>query len=171
MATQYLLLEDVEGLGHSGEIVKNVKPGYVRNFLLPRKLVIIADQRSLRLQEKLKEERQKKRLLDKQESEAIAARIEGLTLTKVVKVDHEGHMYGSVTISDIIHLLNEHVQVELDKKSIQLKHPIKATGVHTVNLKLKEGVLASFHLKVISEEGHRTAHEEKQEQSSNDKQS
>lgn len=163
MATQYLLLQDVEGLGHSGEIVKNVKPGYVRNFLMPRKLVIIADQRSLRLQEKLKEERAKKRLLDKQESEAIAARIEGLTLTKVVKVDHDGHMYGSVTIADIIHLLSEHVQVEVDKKGIQLKHPIKATGVHTVNVKLKEDVIASFHLKVISEEGHRAAHEEKQE--------
>jgi large subunit ribosomal protein L9 len=153
MATQYLLLEDVEGLGHSGEVVKNIKPGYVRNFLLPKKLVVIADKRTLRLQEKLKEQRQQKRLLDKQESDAVAARVEGLTLTKVVKVDHDGHMYGSVTVADIIHLLLDHVQVELDKKCIQLKHAIKTTGIHSISLKLKEGVTASFNLKVISEEG------------------
>lgn len=166
MAIQYLLLEDVESLGHSGEIVKNVKPGYVRNFLLPKKLVVIADKRTLRLQEKLKEQRQQKRILDKQESEAIASRIEGLTLTKVVKVDHDGHMYGSVSIADIVHLLNEHVQVEVDKKSIQLKHAIKTTGVHTVSLKLKEDVVASFNLKVISEEGQKAALAEQQQSQS-----
>lgn len=162
MATQYLLLEDVDGLGHSGEIVKNVKPGYARNYLLPKKLVVIADKRTLRLQEKLKEERQKRRILEKQESEAIAARIEGLTLTKVVKVDHDGHMYGSVSTADIIHMLNEHVQVEVDKKSVQLKHAIKSTGVHAITLKLKEGVTASFNVKVVSEEGHKAAQEESQ---------
>lgn len=163
MATQYLLLEDVEGLGHSGEIVKNIKPGYVRNFLLPRKLVVVADQRSLRLQEKLKEEREKKRLLDKQESEAIAARLEGVILTQVVKVDQEGHMYGSVSVADIVHLLHEQAKIEMDKKSVQLKHGIKTTGIHTIPLKLKEGVTSSVQLKVISEEGHRKASEEQAE--------
>jgi len=160
MATQYLLIKDVEGLGHSGEIIKNLKPGYVRNFLLPKKLVVIADKRTIRLQGKLQEEREKKRLLDKQESEEIAARIEGLTITKVVKVDHDGHMYGSVSITDILHLLNEQVQIEIDKKALQLKHAIKITGVHPIVLKLKEEVTATFHLKVISEESHRSASEE-----------
>lgn len=153
MANQYLLLEDVEGLGHSGEIVKNVKPGYVRNFLLPKKLVVIADKRTIRLQEKLKEERQKRRILDKQESDALAARVEGVLLTQVVKVDHDGHMYGSVSVADIVQLLKDHAQVEVEKKNIQLKHAIKTTGVHAIPLKLKEGVTASFNLKVISEEG------------------
>jgi len=157
---QYLLLQDVEHLGHSGDIVKNVKPGYARNFLIPQKLVVPADKRTIRLQEKLKEERQKKRLLDKQESEAIAARIEGLTVTKVVKVDHDGHMYGSVSVVDILHLLNEQVQVEIDKKAVQLKHAIKSTGIHAVVIKFKEGVTATFHLKVLSEESHRANNEE-----------
>ena len=160
MATQYLLLEDVEGLGHSGEIVKNVKPGYVRNFLLPRKLVVVADKRTLRLQEKLKEEREKKRALDKQESDAIAARLEGVVLTQVVKVDHEGHMYGSVSVADIVQMLHDQLQLEVEKKSVQLKHGIKTTGVHTIPLKLKEGITSSFQLKIISEESHRKASEE-----------
>lgn len=160
MATQYLLLEDVDGLGHSGDIVKNVKPGYARNFLLPRKKIAIADKHTLRLQEKLKEERAKRRLLEKQESEQIAARVEGLTLTIVVKVDHDGHMYGSVSVADILHHLQEQVQVELDKKSIQLKHAVKETGVHNIHLRLKEGVEANFHLKVVSEEDLKAAQEE-----------
>ena len=160
MATQYLLLEDVEGLGHSGDIVKNVKPGFARNFLLPRKKIAIADKHTLRLQEKLKEERAQKRLLDKQESEAIAARIEGLTLPVVVKVDHDGHMYGSVTVADILQLLQDKAQVEVEKKSIQLKHAIKVTGTHTIHLKLKEGVEANFNVNVQSEEGHKAAAQE-----------
>lgn len=160
MATQYLLLEDVEGLGHSGDIVKNIRPGFARNFLLPQKKIVIADKQTLRLQEKLKEERAKKRLLDKQESDAIAARVTGLTLTQVVKVDHDGHMYGSVTIADIAHLLQEHAQVEIEKKAILLKHAIKSTGVHTIHLKLKEGVDATFHLNVLSEEAYKNGQNE-----------
>ena len=75
---QLLLLEDVEALGRSGEIV-NVKPGYARNFLLPQGLAVIANKNALRMQERLKEERQKRAIADKQESDAIAAKIEGVS--------------------------------------------------------------------------------------------
>lgn len=159
MATKVLLLEDVDVLGRSGDIV-NVKPGYARNFLLPQGLAMVADKQALMLQEKLQEERKKKAVVEKRESEAVATRIEGVTLVKVVKVDHEGHMYGSVATSDIVHLLNDELKLELERRSIQLKHPIKATGVHTIIVKLKEGVQASFNLKVVSEEGEKAMTEE-----------
>lgn len=159
MATKLLLIEDVEALGRSGEIV-SVKPGYARNFLLPQGLAVIANKQALRQQERLKEERQKRAIEDKKESEDIAAQIEGITLTAVVKVDHEGHMYGSVTSHEIAHLLQEQNHINLDKKNIQLKHPIKTTGVHSIPVKLNEGVTASFHLKVMSEEGYRASLEE-----------
>jgi large subunit ribosomal protein L9 len=152
MAAQLLLLEDVEALGRSGEIV-NVKPGFARNFLLPQGLAVVANKHALRMQDRLKEERQKRSLADKQESEQVASKIQDITLTKVVKVDHEGHMYGSVTAADVAHLLADHSKIELDKKNIAMKHAIKETGVHTITVKLKEGVTASFHLKVMSEEG------------------
>lgn len=161
MATQLLLLEDVEALGKKGEIV-HVKPGFARNFLLPQSLAVAANKNALRMQERLKEERNKRAIVDKEESESIAAKIDGMSLTKVVKVDHDGHMYGSVSIGDILHLLQDHFQVELEKKSIQLKHAIKTIGVHPIVVKLKEGVSASFNLKVMSEEGHRAAMEETQ---------
>lgn len=159
MATKLLLIEDVEALGRSGDIV-TVKPGYGRNFLLPQGLAVIADKKAMRQQERLIEERKKKALEDKKESDAIAARIEGITLTIVVKVDQEGHMYGSVTAHEIVHLLQEQQKVEIEKKSIQLKHPIKTTGVHAIPVKLKEGVAATFNLKVMSEEGFKTSQEE-----------
>lgn len=153
MATKLLLVEDVEELGRSGEIV-SVRPGYARNFLLPQGMAVIADKKALRLQEKLKEERQKRALKDKEEAEEAAARIQGVTVTTIVKVDHEGHMYGSVTSADIVHLLEKQHHVVFERKAIQLKHPIKSTGVHDVPVKLKEGVAATFHLKVMSEEDH-----------------
>lgn len=150
MATQLLLTEDVEDLGHKGELV-TVKPGYARNFLLPNGFAVVADKTTLRTQERLKEERKHKSNEDRKESEALAAQLEGITIDKLVKVDQEGRMYGSVSISDIIHLIQEKTQILLDKKVILLKHAIKETGVHPISLRLKEGVTAVLNLSIAAE--------------------
>lgn len=151
MATQVLLIEDVEDLGHKGELV-NVRPGYFRNFLSPQGLAVTATARELRNQAKLQEERRQRAIVDKKESDEIAARIEGITVTATVKVDQEGHMYGSVTTADLVPLIFEVAKVQLDKKSIQLKHAIKEIGEHSVQVKLKEGVKATFQVKVEAAE-------------------
>jgi large subunit ribosomal protein L9 len=158
MAAQVLLKKDVDSLGRKGEIVV-VRPGYARNYLIPEGLAIVADKAALRLQVRLQEEREKQSVIDRSESEAIASRIEGTTVVKIVKVDHDGHMYGSVSIADIIHLIQDATQVELEKRCIQLKHPIKTTGIHPIEFKLKEGIVATCNLKVISEEAHRAESE------------
>lgn len=149
MSNQLLLLEDVEELGRSGDIVK-VKPGYARNYLLPKKKAVIADKRTLRMQAKLQEERAKRAIVDKREAEEHAARIQGMTLTTQVKVDHEGHMYGSVSAIDIVHLF-EKEGFQFEKRHIALPAPIKSLGVHSLTVKLNEGVTASFTLQVESE--------------------
>lgn len=164
MATKILLINDVESHGRKGEVI-SVRPGFFRNFLLPQGLAVIANKQTLRHQEKLKEERHQLALQHKKESEEVAARIEGTTLTFIVKVDHEGHMYGSVSSLDIIQMLNEQHKLDLDKRCIVLKHPVKEMGIHTIPVKLKEGVSASFYLKVISEEGQRIALAEEAKQS------
>lgn len=151
MATKLLLIDDVEDLGRSGDIV-NVKPGYARNFLLPRGAAVIADRNALRRQARLQEERLKKAAADKQEAEKQAEVMANVTIETIVKVDHDGHMYGSVTTADIVHLLQEQASIGVDKRSVQLKHPIKEIGVHTIALKLKEGVVSSFTLKIVPEE-------------------
>lgn len=150
MATKLLLIEDVEELGRSGDIV-NVRPGYARNYLLPRGFGVVADKRALRMQARLQEERLKKAAIDKAESESAASAIEGITLMTIVKVDHDGHMYGSVSAHDIADLLLAQANIGVEKRSIALKHAIKETGVHQIPVKLKEGVKATFTLKVIPE--------------------
>lgn len=150
MATKLLLIEDVEDLGRSGDVV-SVKPGYARNKLIPSKVAVHADKRALRMQERLQEERLKKAATDKKDAELAAERIDGKTVTTIVKVDHDGHMYGSVAISDILHLVQEQHSVTLEKRWVQLPHAIKTTGQFPVTLKLPEGVTAKILVKVSAE--------------------
>ena len=92
MKQQLLLLEDVEALGKKGEVV-TAKPGYMRNFLLPKRLAVVASANTLRKQERLRAERAKQAIIDRQESEELAKQIESITLDTKVKVDPEGHMW------------------------------------------------------------------------------
>lgn len=152
MKHQLLLLEDVYGLGRSGDIV-SAKPGYARNFLLPQKKAIVAQKHLVKLQERLKEERTKRAVVDKKEAEELAKQLEGKKLTAQSKVDPEGHMYGSVTVADIAKMLKEQLNVELDKRNVQLPKPIKQLGIHLIELRLKEGVLAKVNLEITAEAG------------------
>ena len=68
-------------------------------------------------------------------------------------------MYGSVTAADLVQQLRDEYQVEVEKKSIQLKHPIKTLGLHTISVRLKEEITTSFQLQIESEEEHRLAKE------------
>jgi large subunit ribosomal protein L9 len=151
MRTNVLLVEDVDDLGRSGEIV-SVRTGYARNFLLPQKKGIFPGKHTLRMQEKLTEERSKRAVHDKKEAEDLASRLADITLTAYVKVDPEGKMYGSVSAQDILSLFPQG-EFPLEKKNIHLKKPIKEPGMHDVLLKLKEGVTATIHLKVVAESG------------------
>jgi large subunit ribosomal protein L9 len=136
-------------LGRSGEVV-SVKSGYARNFLFPQKFAVYADKNTLRMQAKLQEKRAVKAVEDKKASEELAKVLDGKVLTIHVKVDPENHMYGSVGHTDIIHLF-EKEGYKIEKSAVVLKHPIKELGVHELVLKLKEGVIASYVLKVIAE--------------------
>ncbi len=149
MQNQLLLIQDVEDLGRSGDIV-TVKPGYARNFLIPQKRAVVADKYTLRLQAKLQEERAKRAAEDRKEAEELAGRLEGKSITIEVKVDPDGHMYGSVAAMDIVNLLgNEGIKIE--RRNVLLPAPIKTLGVHVINLKLKEGIPSMITLRVVSE--------------------
>lgn len=151
MANKLLLMKDVDDLGRTGDIV-SVKPGYARNFLLPQGLAVLADKRALKMQARLQEERRLKAVEDKKEAEELAAAIEGVVIETMVKVDQEGHMYGSVSAHDVAELLEKQISRHVEKKSVGLKHPIKETGVFPITAKLKEGIIATFTLKVVPEE-------------------
>lgn len=151
MRQQLLLLEDVDGLGRSGDVV-TAKPGFIRNFLLPQKKAVIADKRTLKMQARLKEEREKRASVDRKEAEEFAESLKTLVLTTEVKVDPDGKMYGSVTTLDIARLLQEKGYA-IERKNIILPQALKSLGTHPINLRLKEGVPALFTLEIQPEGG------------------
>ncbi len=147
---QLLLLEDVLNLGQKGDLVQ-AKPGFIRNFLLPKGKALLADKRTVRMQNRLKEERAKQALLDKKESEELSAKIKDTEVGIKVKTDKEGNLYGSVTALDIVKLLEQEKIISCERRSVILSKPIKKVGTVKVELRLKEGVSTSFFLKVSSE--------------------
>jgi|SRR3989338_91183 len=146
---QLLLLEDVDGLGRCGDVV-SAKPGFIRNYLLPREMAVYANKHTLRMRSKLQEERAKRAIHDKKEAEELALRINEMKLELEVKVDPDGHMYGSVSSLDLVHLL-EKEGIAVERKNFLLPHAIKTLGEHPIPLRLKEGVPATFILKINSD--------------------
>jgi large subunit ribosomal protein L9 len=102
------------------------------------------------MQARLQEARAKKAVEDKQEAETLAGKIEGYVVKTEVKVDPDGHMYGSVTSLDVLRLLQAE-GFELERRSVHLLQPIKATGIHQISLRLKEGVTSTIQLKIVPE--------------------
>lgn len=151
MDNQLLLLEDVEHVGRKGDLVK-VKPGFSRNYLFPKSLAVVAGKHTIKMRERLQEERNKQALIDKSDAEKISAVLKDKVFSVDVKVDHEGHMYGSVSVADILTLLTD-AGFTLTKKNIVLKQPIKRVGEYTIHLKLKEDVPARVQLHIKPEGG------------------
>jgi large subunit ribosomal protein L9 len=149
MKRQLLLLQDVDALGKKGELV-TAKPGYIRNFLLPQGFAVVASANTLRKQESLRAERAKQAIIDRKEAEELAAQVQTISLEIKVKVDPEGHMYGSVSATDIARLFQEQ-GLPVEKKSVMVTKPIKETGVHKISLRLKEGVTIQVPLAIIPE--------------------
>ncbi len=149
--TKVLLIEDVDNLGRKGDLA-DVRPGYAYNFLIPQGFALVADKSALRRQARLQEETRVRIEQEKKEAEEMANRLSGEVIEVEVKVDHEGHMYGSVTVLDIINLLKLKTGIELEKKMVQVKQPIKEVGVFTIPIRMKEGVEAEIQLKIIQEQ-------------------
>ncbi|MCH9617642.1 MAG: hypothetical protein SP4CHLAM5_10010 [Chlamydiia bacterium] len=146
MKYHVLLLEDVTNHGRKGELAY-VAPGFARNYLLPHAKAILATYATVKTQEKLKKEREAQAIIDKKESEKTAAIIKEKSFSTIVKVDSDGHMYGSVTVKDLVEFLfNEGIKIE--KKHVLLPLPIKTLGTHTVNLRLPEEVLATVSIEI-----------------------
>jgi large subunit ribosomal protein L9 len=142
-----ILKHNVENLGSAGEIV-NVKPGFARNYLVPKGLALIATKANEAILEN--ERRSIARRLEKEKTDAtdIAARIENISVTIPVAVGEEDKLFGSVTSQDIAEGLKAH-QIEIDKRKILLEEPIKALGLYPVDVKLHADVVAKVKVWVV----------------------
>jgi len=144
-----VLRENVEKLGRRGEILK-VADGYARNFLLPKRLAFEATDANLKRIEQERRVREIHEARDKQEAQALAARLSQLSLTAVRKVGENELLYGSVTNADIGELL-EKEGFSVDKRKILLDDPIKALGIYEVPVKLHHEVTANVKVWVVKE--------------------
>lgn len=145
-----ILRENVENLGITGDVVK-VSDGYARNFLLPRKLVLPADEKNVATLEHHKRLLEKKRLAQVADAEALAKRLEQFSCTISRKVGDQDRIFGSVSATDISAALKA-AGYSVDKRSVSLDAPIKTLGVHTVTIKLQPEVVVTLKVWVVKEE-------------------
>jgi large subunit ribosomal protein L9 len=144
-----ILRQDVENLGGTGEIV-GVKPGYARNYLLPRGFAYEATQANVRQldEEKRRAEQRSKR--DYLESRRRASQLEGISLTFHANAGEESKLFGSITSGDIADRLNEgELDFNVDRRQIDLDEPIKALGVYSVPVRLHADVRPEVKVWVI----------------------
>ena len=142
-----ILLQDVETLGTSGDIIK-VKPGYARNFLFPRGLAVRSSKKNRALADEKKNSAKAKQLRETQVYEELVNKLKNTEVTIEVQVGGEDRLFGSVTSQDIHKALIEK-GVEIDRHSIELEEPIKALGIYDVNVKVAKGLLQEIKVYVI----------------------
>lgn len=144
-----ILRQDFEQLGKLGEVVE-VKDGYARNYLIPRKIAYMATPSALRTLEEEKKQLARKLEKEKTGSEKLAAELEKVSLTIQMKVGEDDKLFGSVTSQMIADGLREK-GISLDKRWIELDEPIKALGIYEVNVKLPGGVNGKVKVWVVRE--------------------
>jgi len=149
MNLQIILNEDVPNLGRTGDVVK-VRPGYARNYLLPRKLAIEANPKSLRAFEHNKRIALGKREAQKTEASDLKRKLEALTISIGAHAGEEGKLFGSVTNIDIERALREK-GISIERRKIHLAEPIKQLGEFTVPVRLQPEVEASLKVEVKAE--------------------
>ena len=147
---QIILREDVKNLGRSGDLV-NVKPGYGRNFLIPRGLAIVATPKNVARLDHEKRVIGARAARQQKDAQAIASRIEGATLNIARSVGEEDRLFGSVSTRDIGEALVE-AGVAIDHRKIQLDEPIKTLGMHEVKVRLGHEVYAVAKVWVVKKE-------------------
>ena len=146
---EVILREDVKSLGNSGELVR-VKPGYARNFLLPRGLAFEATEGNRKRIAAETRAKGMRNQAERTEAERFAATLGEVTLTLTGKAGDEGKLFGSITAQDIADALAAQGH-QVDRRRIELEHPIKSLGHHTVEVRLHPEVHAEVRVSVVPE--------------------
>jgi large subunit ribosomal protein L9 len=146
---EVILRRDIPKLGKAGDVVK-VKDGFARNYLIPKGLAILANQKTIQALE-----RERKVILSKAEKEkkkalGLAEKLQGQSLTLYRKVVEEGRLYGSVSAVDIAKALLEQ-GLEIDKKQVLLEEPLKTVGSFEVMIKVSPEISVPIRVEIIEE--------------------
>ena len=145
-----ILKEDVQNLGQQGDVVE-VKAGYARNYLMPKRLAILFTEQQQKSIEEAQKVELKKLEREKDQIDSVLKDIKALSLSLKMKSEEDNKLFGSVTKLDIVNLLEEN-GVKIDKKYIDLASPIKTLGEHTVNVSFTKDMSESFTVLVEKED-------------------
>lgn len=146
---EVILREDVKTLGRAGEMVR-VKPGYARNYLLPQGLAFEATEGNKKRIAAESKARASRDQAEKVEAQKVAGTLSDVTLSLSGKAGEEGKLFGSITSQDVADALARAGHT-VDKRRIELDHPIKTVGEHAVTVRLHPEVHAQLRVSVVAE--------------------
>ena len=146
---EVILREDVKTLGQAGQMVR-VKPGYARNYLLPQGLAYEATEGNKKRIAAESKARATRDQAEKTEAQRVATTLSAVTLNLSGKAGEEGKLFGSITAQDVADALARAGHT-IDKRRIELDHPIKTVGEHSVTIRLHSEVHAQLRVTVVAE--------------------
>jgi large subunit ribosomal protein L9 len=156
-----ILLQDIERVGHEGDTLK-VADGYARNYLLPRKLAVVADRGTLKDLEQRQGAIARRDAEKREAAQALADQLSG-RLVIVKHVTGEGtKLHGTVTTAQIAEAASEQLELKLDRRDLELPEPIREVGDYLVSARLYKDVHAQLPVRVVPEKksGHEAEEEE-----------
>jgi large subunit ribosomal protein L9 len=148
MATEILLLSDVENLGKAGDVVK-VANGYARNYLLPKDLAAPVSQHALRRLEKMRKAREELSRIQMTEAKDKASKLANVSVTIRAKTVDGTRLYGSINAADIVAALQEGNKVAVDKAQVVLPEPLKETGTFDIAIKLHADLTCTIKVWIV----------------------
>jgi large subunit ribosomal protein L9 len=143
-----ILISDVSELGKRGDVVE-VAEGYARNFLLPKKKAVKAHEGALAQAETVRLARIESERKAKDDAERIATQLVGSRVVIAAQAGDEGQLYGSIALADVVEGVRRFTGIELDRATVEIPKPIKAIGLHEINIKLHPEVEFPLTLDVI----------------------
>jgi len=145
-----LLTRNVDNIGKAGQ-VKTVADGYARNYLIPKGLAVVATEGALKQAETVRKAEEKRQAQLFAQAQAVAAQLEATTLKFHAKAGETGKLYGSITTADIVEAIQAERGIEIDKRKIDLRDPIRMVGTHQVPVKLATDLVAKVKVVVEAE--------------------
>jgi large subunit ribosomal protein L9 len=148
--TQAILLADVEPLGEKGTVV-DVSPGYLRNYLVPRKLAQPATKGALAAARRQAEAAEEARRHAEERAQENAALLGRTVLTIAQQAGEDGRLFGSVTAQDIADAIRDARGIRVDRRKVHLEEPIRHIGTHMVVVEVAEGAMATVKTMVVEQ--------------------
>ncbi len=144
-----ILSQDVKKLGKKGDIVE-VQEGYGRNFLLPRKLAVLATAQSVNVAKQQAGSKARKEAMATDEAKLMASQLEKVEVTIPVRIGEGGKLFGSVTGKDVSEALKKQ-NIDIDKKKISIKDNITGTGVYEAVIKVHPAITSTVKVNIVAE--------------------